>query len=212
LPEGPDAVATANKCAGIRFHHPNESIHFFEESHPMKLRHVLSALLILTLCSAAFAQKTPITRDGLTLAGTDLTLGMAKDVVIARLATESNVTKISGDNDTLLIRSKPDSPMESGEVIFKDKRLIYAERDWSSGEDAVSFIYALRSLLIQFGNEGRHFCSVATGGGQGTDGQTQKIALICGAKRLEISVNEVFSGPYQGKSTSLQEIIGSSVP
>jgi hypothetical protein len=176
----------------------------------MKSRNAVWPVLLL-LCTEALAQK-PTTKDHVTLGGADLTLGMAKDAVIGRLATDCNVTKLGGDDDTLLVSSKPDSPMESGEIIFKDKKLIYAERDWSSGKDAVSFIYSLRGLLIQFSNEGRHICLVTTGGSQGADGQTQKIALVCGAKRLEISVNEVFSGSHQGKSTSLQEIIGSSAP
>ena len=167
----------------------------------MKLRNAPCGLLIM-LCTTSLAQK-PTTKDHLTLGGMDLTLGMAKEAVIARLATESNITKIDGDDDTLMVSSKPGSPPENGEIIFKDKKLIYAERDWSSGEDAVSFVYALRSVLIQFGIEGRHMCLVTTGSSQGPDGQTQRIALICGAKRLEMSVNKVFSGPNQGKSTSL---------
>jgi hypothetical protein len=52
-------------------------------------------------------------------------------------------------------------------------------------------------------------CLVTTGGSQAAGGQSQNIAVICGTKRLVMSVNEIFTGPHKGKSTSLQEQIGS---
>jgi hypothetical protein len=178
-------------------------------SQGSELRHQTTVML---QCCTALGQTKPTVKDSLVLGGVELTIGMASDVVIARLAGDNNITKIAGDDNALMIRWKAKSPEESGEVMFKNKKLVYAERDWSSASDAVSFLYALRSILIQFGSEGRHVCLVVTGGSQGADGQSQNIALICGAKRLEMSVNEVFSGPYQGKSTSLQEVIGSVSP
>jgi len=170
-----------------------------------------ASIVLLALSSFAFGQKAPTPKNSIWLGDAELTVGMPRDSVISRLAEKNNITKIDDDENTLMVRTKtPPFDGNSGEVIFKNSKLVYAMRDWSSGPDAVSFLYALRSVIIQFGDEGRHLCLVTTGGSQGSDGQSQSIALICGAKRLTMSVSEVFSGPYKGKTTSLQEEIGSA--
>lgn len=176
----------------------------------MKIRTVNICLMMLVLCTSAFSQKTPIPKTTLWLGDTELTLGLARDLVISRLAAKNNIVKIDNDENALSVRAKAPPYDVSGEVMFKNGKLIYAMRDWSSNPDAVSFLYTLRSIMIQFGKESRHVCLVTTGGSQGTGGQSQSIAMICGAKRLVMSVNEIFSGPYKDKSTSIHEEIGSA--
>jgi hypothetical protein len=161
------------------------------------------------VCTCAFGQKTPTSKDTLWLGDAELSLGLPRDLVISRLSEKNNIVKIDEDENTLSIRTKTPPYDVSGEVVFRNGRLVYAMRDWSSDPDAVSFLYTLRSVLIHFGNEGKHMCLVSTGGSQGPDGQTQSIAMVCGAKRLIMSVNEIFPGPQKGKSISLQEEIGS---
>jgi len=174
----------------------------------MKTRISNVCITALILSASAIGQKAPDTKDILSLGNTELTLGLTRDVVISRLTEQNTITKFDNDENALLVRSK-NPPYISGEVIFKSGKLVFAERDWSSDSDSVSFLSALRGVLIQFGNEGRHMCLVTTGGSQAAGGQSQNIAVICGAKRLVMSVNEIFTGPHKGKSTSLQEQIGS---
>jgi hypothetical protein len=109
---------------------------------------------VFLVCTCAFGQKTPTSKDTLWLGESELSLGLPRNLVTSRLAEKNNMVKIDGDENILSIRTKTPPYDISGEVVFKNGRLVYAMRDWSSDRDAVSFLYTLRSVLIQFGNEG----------------------------------------------------------
>jgi hypothetical protein len=155
-------------------------------------------------------------QDSVNLASTNLTLGMPQVAVIAALAREYEVQKLTVDGrEAFLWGVKPKKPASSGLVAlvrFANGRLDWVSKFWVP-EDEIhdfEFVTRLHWVLSELANAGPQECTVLTDKNHGmarefTPVEWKSISITCGGSK---SVNINVYRSDQGRPTvRLDEVL-----
>jgi len=172
---------------------------------------LMPAVLLLPLAASAFAQASQPPGPSSIWIGLPLQLGMPRDAIIARLNENYAVTKMKTDTgDDWIVTDKMKPNIWEGHLGFRDRKLIYASRSWTQGdEDKYTFAQALWGVLAQMESDAQHSCSFELPTTRSSIAEIRYVRLYCGAKRIEITITSVFSGEGKGQEVSISEILGS---
>jgi hypothetical protein len=169
------------------------------------MRGMLLALLSLALTSTGHAQKVPLSRSAIEVAGVRLRLGMAKAQVAEKLA---GVVLTKVNDDEWMIGS-----FEKGNIgpsiQFHNGVLSYAERFWTTADNDVAD--ALFGVVTTLNDEGFSNCTVTADTHTSPDINAQRVWIACGEKSVLIikrligghSYNSVYE--QLGKRRSVDE-------
>ena len=146
--------------------------------------------------------------------GIDLRLGMAKDYVISSLAQNYRTQRLNvGDEgegkSSWLIEDKSNSQQVEGALSFEHDKLTTITRYWSSTNDSnFGFGSALYRATSNFKDEHRTACLLDSGSKENPKGTSKSVFLICGAKTLEIALNDYVIDGKAVRLADIMEILG----
>lgn len=177
----------------------------------MKYLLLLAAVLLIVVYTDA---QRPHSTNGPTIyVGTELRLGMPRDVVVARIAEHYRIVKLEGGGgDTWMVQEKSDSPVPTsiGSLGFTNGKLTYAARDWTQGdEDSYSFAQALMGAMQQMEEDGQHSCSFDAPRSRSPKAEINYLRFYCGSKRIEITRFDISSGAGKGRTVQINEVLSS---
>ena len=131
----------------------------------------MRSLLILTVSAVLFAQTATRSNDSkkteetLSIGTVELHLGMAEDVVLAKLAKAGyKVSGIAGSDEWVVAEQTDRFPFQPlGDVSFKNKTLVFINRTWTPDADTAANIgEGLYGVMSNLSKNGRKQCSLVT--------------------------------------------------
>jgi hypothetical protein len=168
------------------------------------------SMLVMSLAASTFAQASQPYKQTSIWVGMDLQLGMPRDQVITKLTADYSVTKLQLDGDEWAVADKNDPTIWEGHLGFRDGKLTYADRSWTGGtEDKYSFAQALWGAMSQMESEGLNSCTFDVPTTRSPVAEIRYVRFYCGAKKIEITIIDVFTGEAEGPSVSISEVLSS---
>jgi hypothetical protein len=174
-----------------------------------------SSVLLFALMSAAlhgWAQKSPTE----TMLGTiSLKVGMAKEQVIAKLASQYRIEP-AGDEDWWSVDSQPpytdavpfdhfaNLAFTSGRLVYVSKRLFNADR----GSGALLLANSLYVILTDFIQEQSGSCAIATRRYDAVSHEEKRVSIQCGRKIVTLEVLQTAEHTAAGDAVVVNEIFG----
>lgn len=151
-----------------------------------------SLLVAMAVLSGGASSETKNTRPTMEIGGIALRLGMPQDRLIAQLADQFNLQKLSetGPNTGWMVTAKGPGGGAVANVIFTAGRLASIRRYWSPEDQTqgVPLAKAVHAVLEGFAREGRRQCSLLTGTNRQPGAEVRTAVLDCSGRRLEITV------------------------
>lgn len=176
-----------------------------------RLTMILISVLGMTTILRTEAPSEPQTKAESIWIGTELRLGMAKEAIMAHLTPSYKLVRISAGEDDWFVGDNGDPTVVYGSLGFTNGKLTYATKTWTPHErrDGFALAQAIHGALTEFAQEDKHVCYMDTVSKREPHTEHKQIWLSCGGKRLEISINEVFSGSIKGQYVDVREVLSS---
>jgi len=142
----------------------------------------------------------PAQKASVVIGTAELSLGMPRDAVLARLGADYKLINLHDDpslgSESYMIGTGENPVIVIGEVQFRDKRLQSVSRNWEpeNKNDAIPFLKSLYAAADSIHREedtkglGFVTCLVHPESTQTPDVELQKIDFYCGPKLLSVQI------------------------
>jgi len=135
---------------------------------------------VATLPRAAGQGAPETQRVSLDIGAVKVWLGMPQKVANEEFARRGYDLNPPGDS-SLVISGTGNNAKDLGQVVFRNGRLVHAERDWPGGAESTESVFA---ILTNFTREGSDLCSLSTEPLREPGFEMERLWVRCGKRTL----------------------------